>query len=50
MRLYFIEWTGKRVSELMSIVTTKTEDPTAGGPPESRQGWVLPQGTSGWHS
>lgn len=28
LRLYFIERTGNRVSELMSIVTTKTEDPT----------------------
>lgn len=44
------ERTVKRVAELMSIVATKTEDPAVGRPPESRQGWVLPQGTSGWHS
>lgn len=44
------ERTVKRVAELMSIAATKTEDPAVGRPPESRQGWVLPQGTSGWHS
>lgn len=47
--LDYNERTGKRVAELMSIRTTKTEDLTVGGPPGSRQGWVLPQGTSGWH-
>lgn len=40
----------KCAAELRRIVTIKTEDPAVGRPPESKQGWVLPQGTSGWHS